>query len=555
MLATRKYDIHNENADGWLSISSLILLAGTTIGIFLILRGIGQPWNGLGDGDGALFSSMARNYLQFGVNALHWGQLTTFEEISQPTGTYYLHHPPLFPLLVAASFSIFGESEAATRLVSVLATLLTAAILFLIVRRVNGPRGGMLATFFFLTYPSTIVFGRKPGYEALSLCFVVLAIWLYQRYREQPVTLRRYPLFTAIALATATDWPAFFLPAALGLHALVYRKDQKLDWGLLMGLVLLPSLVLVAFLWSIYLVDRDAIVDLLHQGMAYTGLVSPDSAIAQHIVEARITFTTKEYLFRLLRNVTLNFGMIPFMLALFGMAALKQAKEFRGIVLVLLVVALGDCLLFWRSLYFHLWWQHLLTAPLAILSAVAANTMLTSISKNSEASRSSNLGTALLAALVLPILVTLVYNVWQLSQEQTRMLPTSQMESANFLPLLGEKIRSNTKMGDQILTNLAPPPDGNNPYEGILPYYARRVFEPGMTKPQEIMDYQGKSESTAGNAYFLLWSDKEHKVDGALSAWLSGNATLSEISVAGQRFGFFKLVAPSLPTTPTNRSD
>lgn len=531
----------------------LILLAGAAIGVFLMLRGLGQPWIGLGDGDGALFSSVARNYIRFGVNALHWGQLTTFEEISQPAGFYYLHHPPLFPLLVAAFFSIFGETETAARLVSVLATLLTAGLLFLIVRKACGPRGGLLATFFFLTYPTTIVFGRKPGYEALTLCFVVLAIWLYQRYRERAAPLDRYLLFVAIALATATDWPAFFLPPALLLHSVVYRKNQKPDLGLLTGLVLVPSLVLAAFLWNVYSVDRAAIVDLLHQGMAYMGLVPPDSTIAQHVVEARITFTTKEYLFRILRNVTLNFGMIPFMLALFGWAALKQAKEFRGMVLVLLAVALGDCLLFWRSLFFHLWWQHLLAVPLAILSAAAVNMLLVSLSNNSGAGRSSNLGTKLVAALAFPILVTLVYNVWQLNQEQTRMLPISQWEPVNFIPQLGEKIRSRTAMGDQVLTNLAPLQKESNPYEQVLPFYARRVFEPGVINPRQVMDYLGKPETRAGNVYFLLWSDKAHGNDGALSAWLHDHAIPSEISVAGQEFEFFKLKVAPLQTARTNQ--
>ena len=553
MPAVKRTDFTTEGAAGWRSLFNFILLAGTAIGVFLMLRGIGQPWIGLGDGDGALFSSVARNYIQFGVSALHGGQLVTFEEISQPFGSYYLHHPPLFPLLVAASFSIFGETETATRLVSVLATLLTAVLLFVIVRRVNGPRSGMLATFFFLTYPSTIVFGRKPGYEALSLFFVVLAVWLFQRYREQPKLLGRHLLFAAIALATATDWPALFLSPALILHTIVYRKNQKLDFGLLTGLVLVPGLVLFAFIWSAYSIDRAAIIDLLHQGMAYMGLVSPDSAIAQHVVEARVTFTTREYIFRLLRNVTLNFGMIPFVLALFGLAALHQAKEFRGIVLVLVVVALGDCLLFWRSLYFHLWWQHLLTAPLAILSAVAVDTLLTSISATFPASRSSKMGTMLLAALALPILVTSVYNAWQLGQEQTRMLPSSHLEPTNFLPLLGEKIRSKTVMGDQILTNLSR--QESNPYERILPYYARRVFEPEMTNPQQILSYLGKPESMAGNVYFLLWSDKVPKDDEALPAWLYNHAIPSEISVAGYRFGFFKLDVRSLRAAGTNRGD
>lgn len=556
MGASTRSKVSNEGAGDWLSLSNLMLLAGILIGTLLMLRGIGNPWNGLGDGDGALFSSIARNYIQFGVGTLQWGQLTNFEEISQPAGNYYLHHPPLFPLLVAAFFSVFGESETAARLVSILATLLTTALLYHIVRKEYGTRGGMLAVFFFLTYPSTIVFGRKPGYEALTLFFVMLAVWLYQHYRERPAALSRYLLLAAIALATATDWPAFFLPAALIVHMIVYRRNDKLDPALLTGLVLVPALILITFFWSIYTVDRAAIADLLHQGMTYMGLISPDSAIAQNVVEARITFTAKEYIFRILHNINLNFGMIPFVLSLFGLAALKQKREFRGIVLALLLVALGACLLFWRSLYFHLWWQHLLAAPLAILSAAAVMKLMASISENSAPSRSSSLGTAFLAALVAPILATTVYNVWLLQQKQTRILPVSQFESADFLPQLGERIRFQTAMGDQILTNLAPLPYQNNPYARVLPYYARRVFEPGLTNPQQVMNHLQQLKSTAGDVYFLLWRDKAHNDDGdVLSDWLSGHSNPSEFSVAGQKFRLFKLTAHSPSTTDPNQGD
>ena len=498
-----------------------------------------------------LFGSIARNYIQFGVSALHWGQLTTFEEISQPVGAYYLHHPPLFPLLVVTSFSIFGETELAVRLVSVLASLLTAVLLFFIVRRAIDRRGGALAAFFFLTYPSTIVFGRKPGYEALSLFLIVLAVWLYQRYRLQPpAPLIRYLLLAVIALATASDWPAYFLPPALALHAIMYRrKGQKVDFILLAGLALVPSIVLIAFLWSAYSVDKGAIMDLVHQGMAYMGLVPASSDIAKHVVEAQITFTWREYVFRLMRNVTLNFGMIPFALALFGLVALSKDRAFRGIVVVLTIVALGDCLLFWRSLYFHLWWQHLLTAPLAILSAAAVDTLLISISGKSVGNSGSNLRVALVAALTLPILVTSVYNVWQLSEEQTRMLPIGKSEPVDFIRVLGRSIRADTKMGDIILTNLAPISKGDGPYKRILPYYARRVVEPGMASSKRVMEYLGKREGSLGDAYFLLWSNNVHKDGGDLSKWLHGNAGVSSISVAGQNFLLFKINVHSPPAT------
>lgn len=135
------------------------------------------------------------------------------------------------------------------------------------------------------------------------------------------------------------------------------------------------------------------------------------------------------------------------------------------------------------------------------------------------------------------------------------MLPTSQLEPANFLPLLGEKIRSTTVTGDKILTNLAPIPFEHSPYERILPYYSRREFAPGMITPQQIVNYLAKPELTAtDNVYFLLWSNEMQR-DDALSAWLYSHATPAEISVAGQRFGFFKLKFDSLPTTGTNQGD
>jgi len=95
----------------------LILITGIVFACLLLLRGIAAPWNGPGDTDGALFGTIARNYLQFGILELKFGQLATFEAINTPVGSYYLHHPPLFPLLSALSITLFGDSELSVRLV------------------------------------------------------------------------------------------------------------------------------------------------------------------------------------------------------------------------------------------------------------------------------------------------------------------------------------------------------------------------------------------------------------------------------------------------------
>ena len=64
-------------------------------------------------------------------------------------GLVYIEKPPLAYWLVAGSYELFGESEAAARLPGKLATIGTMLALFLFARRRAGERAGALAALFF----------------------------------------------------------------------------------------------------------------------------------------------------------------------------------------------------------------------------------------------------------------------------------------------------------------------------------------------------------------------------------------------------------------------
>lgn len=528
-------------------LPNVLLMAGILFAILLLLRGIAAPWNGYGDSDGALFASMARNYLQFGILELKFGQLVTYEAISAPVGVHYLHHPPLFPLLSALSITLFGESEFSVRLVSVAATLLTALILYHLTARALGRQGGLLCAFFFLAYPSTIIFGRKPGYEALTLCLIVLGLWLYVRYSEKPGGLRLAALLGALAAGALSDWAAYLLPAALLLLQLTRHRSARTDWALLSGLMLVPSMVLGAFLYSIYLVDPASVLDLLHQGLAYAGLFSPDGAVVANIKEARIEFTLQEYVFRLVKNLDSGFGLMALLLASVGIVLARPLHQARDYGLVLAITSVITMVVFWRSLYFHLWWLQLLAAPLALMSAVAVQALMQSTAPHFR----SNPGRGpllLLLAVLIPVGIGMIYNVRALASEQIRVLPESLHEGPDFIRQLGRQLQGLTSQGDEILTNLGPVASSiANPYARILPYYARRRIEADVTRPEELDRRLAAGKGT----HFLLGPMDHPGTDmGTLKAALDRRAEPHTLVVAGHRLALYRLTPPA--DNPTN---
>jgi len=414
--------------------------------------------------------------------------------------------------------------------------------LYLLTQRSLGKQAGLLCAFLFLSYPSTIVVGRKPGYEALTLFLIVLSLWCYVRYREKPSGLRLIALFGAATAGCLSDWAAYLVPPALLALQFSHHRTASPNWRLLGGLILIPATVLAAFLYTIYLVDSNSVLDLIHQGLAYTGLFSSDGAVVANIKEARIQFTLPEYLFRLVKNLDSGFGLMTLLLTSIGAILIHHDRDTRDYALVLAFAAVFTMVVFWRSLYIHLHWLQLLAAPLALTSTVAIRTLIERTDSRTRA-RNNPGATFMLLAILLPLAIGMLYNVRALSGQQIRGLPTPLHESSDFLRLLGHKLHALTEPGDQVMTNLGIAASTNAAsYELILPYYSRRVIEKAIATPDEVSERLIVPIEDGKTRYFLLGPlTAEKGVHSPLRDWLRAKSEPKTFFINSHRFELYQV--------------
>jgi 4-amino-4-deoxy-L-arabinose transferase-like glycosyltransferase len=169
-------------------------------------------------------------------------------------GAIYSEKPPLFFWLVNLSTSLLGDNEAANRLPSALAGLITVLLTFLFGARLFGARTGflsglVLASGFFLSLIS-----RWMILDSLFTLFFLLALYFfYEGYKNVERRRVHYLLVgTFIGFGVLTKGPIAFLPIPILLILGFLNKDAKkvwnldLLWGVLLSLALLSAWLIPA---------------------------------------------------------------------------------------------------------------------------------------------------------------------------------------------------------------------------------------------------------------------------------------------------------------------
>lgn len=91
-------------------------------------------------------------------------------------GEPWLEKPPLYYWLAGLAFSLFGETEAAARLPSVLAAVLLVASTFFFGARLYGEEPGLHAGFVAATMPLVFIYGRAAAMDMLLAATVTCAV-------------------------------------------------------------------------------------------------------------------------------------------------------------------------------------------------------------------------------------------------------------------------------------------------------------------------------------------------------------------------------------------
>lgn len=220
--------------------------------IFLIFIGalaircfrVSDPWWGIESFTSAQFAIFARNFVRYGYLATGFAHVNNVGEVPELEFIYYMHHPPLFSLIVSLFYRVFGDNEWSTRLVSIMISMGAMGLLYVIVKKIWSRRVALFAIFFYAFTPLEAYYGRSTIYEMMVLPFVLASVWFYIRWIESDE--ERYLRYAILSFIPGglIDWTAYFILPALFIHHILFvektagRSVWKVLWLPLSGCIL-----------------------------------------------------------------------------------------------------------------------------------------------------------------------------------------------------------------------------------------------------------------------------------------------------------------------------
>lgn len=197
-----------------------ILLSILVLGFALRLYRFDSPladWHSWRQSD---TSSVSRNFVEKGFNVL----LPTYHDLSNvPSGKdnphgYRLVEFPVFNVLQAGAFSIFGflTLEQWGRLVSIIASLFSTILIYLIVRKYQSEISAIISAFLFATLPFSVYWGRAILPDSLAIAFILSATYFFSSWidnQNKKLSLTLSAIFFALAFLTRPFTLFLTLPA------------------------------------------------------------------------------------------------------------------------------------------------------------------------------------------------------------------------------------------------------------------------------------------------------------------------------------------------------
>ena len=477
----------------------------------LLFWDVTEPWVGHHDYNGAWISSAARNHVEHGFLKTRFGVVLNNEPSTATNDfSYYTHHPPLVPIMVACFFKIFGISEWAARLVPILCAFGTAGVLFALCSRLANRTVALLATFFYSLMPMNTYFGRMVDHEAPTLLFALAAVLTYLRWRDNHSLRAFTTLLLLLTLSMLCGWPGYYLCGFLPLHALITRPRNAFQ----LKIFILPLLAIAAFalhLFHIYiLVGLDSLTDLKSVLLFRTSAKS---------------FTWPNLILRQLDRGA-DLFTIPLMLlaglSLFSVLKNRRKTGFNDWRMPILLVVFGvtHIVLFSHGAWVHEYWAYYCTPAIALLAADCTVSLCTKTNKG---------------AFLTFVILLVVFSAYG---------PIRSLHRADYPVLydLGVLLHDRVEPGTEIVWNLKlawwPWPQTS--------YYARREMYPKAVKSVEKIEHIVSEDPTKNRVFiFHDYGTKSAK----LKEWLDSFYECEEFVYAGGHYLIYTISSP-MPTTP-----
>ncbi|MDP3041486.1 MAG: glycosyltransferase family 39 protein [Candidatus Omnitrophota bacterium] len=320
----------------------LIIIIIVTIGL---CYEISQPWVGLFDFNGTVYSRFAKNFLTFGFLKTKMSPTWDMGSVAPQNFDYYLHHPPMVAYLVAISFKLFGIHEWSARIVPIIFSVLALILFYLIVRSYKDKIIALLSLVFLGFTPMFLYYGRMVNHEPVFLFFYFLIMLLYLKYLDKRKILYLVGIIASFILAYLTAWATFYFSILLLIHYLIFGYKNIKDKRLIVMFSLLPVIFALIYIFWIYSI-KGSLSDNINSIISRFG----PNKIHQ--------FTWTEFL--LLEGSRIKFLFTPVIsfLALWSIVSLAVKRSLNlfwkeGFIIIFLSLPLVNVLLFREGAWEH----------------------------------------------------------------------------------------------------------------------------------------------------------------------------------------------------------
>jgi 4-amino-4-deoxy-L-arabinose transferase-like glycosyltransferase len=132
-----------------------------------------------------------------------------------PYQDFSLVHPPLYDLLLAGIYKVFGYNFFYGRYLSVVLFLVCVVLAYLIAKRLYNPTAGLVTAALFAFFPGLFLLWYRVVQEPLGILLILLATYLAADYIADREHKNRL-LFSGLCLGLAVSTKFTLIPAVIG---------------------------------------------------------------------------------------------------------------------------------------------------------------------------------------------------------------------------------------------------------------------------------------------------------------------------------------------------
>ncbi len=239
----------------WLTVLLFLIIA---LDVGLLLFALGEPFGGFHGFQEAGYAAIARNYFSHSL----------LMPTDYDNATVGLGVPPLLSYLVFASFSVFGQTELAARLVPAAFAVASIAAVCLLSGELLGKHTGLEAAALYASSPIFLILGRNVMADIIYLPLSLFSVYFYVRARRTGKLREMAAAGVLLGLAMLAKQFAILPVAAIILWEVLEKNWRRLFKGDFILFLVLGGLFIGSFYGYHLLRDPAAALDSQLRGSA-----------------------------------------------------------------------------------------------------------------------------------------------------------------------------------------------------------------------------------------------------------------------------------------------